>query len=144
MVWNSGLTLVARSYRQYSKHHCKLLCERDISRLTTVKKMQLSIPKTDSVNVALDGHTPLTNYSSSKKLYLYFFPCIYLVFFHIIQGWEESVDHCERRIRSRENCFSQICHALLCYGQWLCQRSQCGTKSSGIQPHHGGEFFLHH
>ncbi len=48
-----GLTPVARSYRQYSKHNCKLLCERDISRLTPVKKMRLSIPKTDSVNVAI-------------------------------------------------------------------------------------------
>ncbi len=37
---------------QYSKHNSKLLCERDISRLTPVKKMWLSIQKTDSVNVA--------------------------------------------------------------------------------------------
>ncbi len=39
----------------YSKHNCKRLCdcERDILRLTPVKKMRLSIPKTDSVNIAL-------------------------------------------------------------------------------------------
>ncbi len=46
---------LARSYRQYSKHNCKLLCERDISRCTPVKKMPLSIPKTDSVNVAYES-----------------------------------------------------------------------------------------
>ncbi len=52
LVRNTGLTPVARSYKEYSKHNCKLLCERDISRLTPVKKMRLSIPKTASVNVA--------------------------------------------------------------------------------------------
>ncbi len=41
-----GLISVAGSYRQNSKCNCKLLC--DISRLTPVKKMRLSIPKTDS------------------------------------------------------------------------------------------------
>ncbi len=41
--------VTAHSNRQNSKHNCKLLCERDISRLTPVKKMRLSIPKSDSV-----------------------------------------------------------------------------------------------
>ncbi len=53
LVGNTGLTPVVRSYRQYSKHNCKLLCEQGISRLTPVKKMRLSIPKTHSVNVAI-------------------------------------------------------------------------------------------
>ncbi len=52
LVRNTGLNPVACSYRQYSKHNCKLLCERDISRLTPAKKMRLSTPKTDSVNLA--------------------------------------------------------------------------------------------
>ncbi len=42
---------IARSYRQYSKHSCKPLCERDISRLTPVKKMRLSIPCSNTYNI---------------------------------------------------------------------------------------------
>ncbi len=33
LVRNTGLTPIVRSYRQNSKHNCRLLCERDISRL---------------------------------------------------------------------------------------------------------------
>ncbi len=34
----TGKERVARSYKEYSKHNCKLLCELDISRLTPVRK----------------------------------------------------------------------------------------------------------
>ncbi len=54
LLRNTGLTPIAHSYRQYSRLYCKLLWERDISSLKSVKKMQLSIPIIDSVNVALD------------------------------------------------------------------------------------------
>lgn len=50
-----GLTPVARSYRQYSRHYCKLVFKNGSFETHTCKKMRLSNPKTDSVNVAMDS-----------------------------------------------------------------------------------------
>ncbi len=57
LVRNTGLTPIVRSYRQNSKHNCRLLCERDILRLASVEKMGLSIQKTVSVNVAFESNS---------------------------------------------------------------------------------------
>ncbi len=62
------LLLHSLTYKKYSKLKSKLLCEQNISRLTSVKKMQLSIPKTDSVNVA-NTHSPTHNYKKIKTNY---------------------------------------------------------------------------
>ncbi len=51
LVCNTGLTPVARSYRQYLNTTVSC-CVNETLRLSLVKEMRLSIPKTGSVNVA--------------------------------------------------------------------------------------------